>query len=192
MFNDLSSPLALLETRRSGKPREMVPPGPTAGQLDAMLAVATRVPDHGKLGPWRFVVVEPEQRDALSELFTGAYRAEKPTAGPLEIEAMNTMARQGEAMVVVLFSPRESHIPVWEQELSCGAACMALVTAASASGFVASWITGWPAYSDRVRDGFGAAPERIAGFVYIGSPGKPLDERVRPAPADRVSRWRPA
>lgn len=186
-FNDASTPLSLLATRRSGKPRQMVPPGPTPEQLDAMLAIALRTPDHGKLAPWRFVVIE--DRGALEGLLVDTYRAEKPGAGHLEIEAMQTMARQGEALVVALSSPRESHIPLWEQELSCGAACMNLLNAAHAQGFVGSWITGWPAYSHTVRDAFGQAPERIAGFIYIGSAGAPLEERPRPEFADRVSRW---
>jgi nitroreductase len=136
-------------------------------------------------------VIGIDQRATLEAAFVDAYRADKPEAGHLEIEAMRNMAREAPAMVVALFSPRESHIPLWEQELSCGAACMNLLSAATSLGFVASWITGWPAYSDRVRDAFGAAPERIAGFIYIGSPGKPLEERPRPSFEDRVSRWAP-
>lgn len=189
VFNDTSSPLSLLATRRSGRPRDMIAPGPTPDQMDGILAAALRTPDHGKLAPWRFVVVEPGQRDALEALFVGAYRSKKPDAGRLEIEAMENMARQAPALVVALFSPVESHIPAWEQELSCGAACMNLLSAAHARGFVASWLTGWPAYSDAVRDGFGAAPERIAGFIYIGTAGGALEERPRPDFAARVSRW---
>lgn len=190
VFNDTTSPLSLLATRRSGKPRDMISPGPTAAEMDAILAIALRTPDHGKLAPWRFVVIE--DRDALEALFVDSYRAEKPDAGRLEIEAMENLARQGQALVVALSSPHaESHIPLWEQQLSCGAACMNLLSAAHAHGFVASWLTGWPAYSDAVRDGLGEPHERIAGFIYIGSPGRELDERPRPEFAAHVSHWEP-
>lgn len=189
-FNDLSGPAALLATRRSGKPRDMVAPGPDDAQLRAILSTAIRVPDHGKLAPWRFVIVAADQRDALARLLIDAYRAEKPTAGRLEIEAMDQFAHQAPTLVVALSAPAHaSHIPIWEQELSAGAACMTLVTAAHAAGFVAGWLTGWPAYSQAVRAAFGGEGERIAGFIFIGSPGRPLEERPRPDYDAVVSRW---
>lgn len=189
MFNDTSSPLALLATRRSGKPRDLVAPGPDQPQLDHILEIAARTPDHGKLAPWRFVVVPSDRRDALSDLITGAYRTERPQAARLEIEAMDQFARQAPALVVVLSAPKpESHIPLWEQELSAGAACMNLLHAVHASGFAGGWLTGWAAYSDAVRDAFGAAPEKIAGFVFIGTPSRPLEERPRPE-SDKIVRY---
>jgi nitroreductase len=191
MFNDRTSALSLLHTRRSGKPRDMVAPGPSAEQMEAILKAAVRVPDHGKLAPWRFVIVAADQRAALAHLLTTAYRAEKPDAGRLEIEAMEQMAHQAPTLVVALSSPKESKIPAWEQELSAGAACMQLLNAAHALGFVGGWLTGWPAYSDAVRDAFGAAPERIAGFLFIGSPSRPQEERPRPDYDDVVSLWEP-
>lgn len=191
MLNDLTTPLSILATRRSGRPREMIAPGPDAAQLEAILAIAARTPDHGKLAPWRFVIVGAEQRGALAERLTAAYRAERPQAARLEIEAMEQFAAQAPSLVVVLSSPRPaSHIPLWEQELSAGAAAMNLLHAAHAHGFVAGWLTGWPAYSEAVRDAFGTAPERIAGFIFIGSPGRELEERARPDPASVISHWR--
>ncbi|MGK6325361.1 nitroreductase [Sphingomonas sp. DT-51] len=190
MFNDLSSPLALLATRRSGKPRDLVAPGPTHDQLVAMIQLAGRTPDHGKLAPWRFVIVPDARRDSFAAKLVEAYRAERPAAARLELEAMDQFARQAPALVVALSSPRlESHIPLWEQELSAGAACMNLLHAAHAHGFAAGWLTGWPAFSDAVRDLFGAAPERIAGFMFIGTPGRALEERPRPDPATLWSDW---
>jgi len=189
MFNDTSSPLALLSTRRSGKPRDLVAPGPDAAQLAQMLEIAARTPDHGKLAPWRFVVVPADRRDALSALITTAYLAERPQAARLEIEALDQFAHQAPTLVVVLSSPKlESHIPLWEQELSAGAACMNLLHAAHALGFAGGWLTGWSAYSDAVRDAFGAAPEKIAGFVFIGTVSKPLEERPRPE-SDKIVRY---
>ena len=192
-FNDLSSPQSLVATRRSGKPRDMVAPGPDADQLRRILASAMRVPDHGKLAPWRFVVVPADQRDALSKLLVDAYRGENPAAGRLEPEAMNQFAQQAPTLVVVLSSPKTgSKIPLWEQELSVGAVCMNLLTAVHAHGFVGGWLTGWPTYSDAVRDAFGNDQERIAGFIFIGTSARELEERPRPVYEDVVSEWKPA
>ena len=192
MFNDTSSPLALLKSRRSAKPRELVAPGPNDAQLRTMLEIAGRTPDHGKLFPWRFVIVKPDQRDTLAALLESAYLAEKADAGRLEIAAMHEFAHQAPCLVVVMYSPKpESHIPLWEQELSAGAAAMNLLHAAHASGFAGGWLTAWPAYSNAVRDAFGSAPEKIAGFVFIGTPGKELSERPRPDYDAVVSEWEP-
>lgn len=190
MFNDTRTPLALLQTRRSGKPRDMIEPGPDDAQLRAILGAAIRVPDHGKLNPWRFVIVGKDQRARLSDLLTSAYRAEKPDAGRLEIEAMDQFARQAPALVVVISAPiAGSKIPLWEQELSAGAACMMLLTAAHASGFVGGWLTDWPGYAQAVRDAFGGPGERIAGFIFIGSPARALEERPRPNYDSVVKNW---
>ena len=190
MFNDRPPPLSLLAPRRSGKPRDLAAPGPDMAQLEEMCAIAARTPDHGKLAPWRFVIVAPEQRARLAQVITDAYRAERPGAKRIEIKALEQFAHQAPALVVVLSSPRaDSKIPLWEQELSAGAACMNLLHAAHAMGFAGGWLTGWAAYSDAVRDAFGAAPERIAGFVFIGTPGRPLDERPRPDPAAVIGHW---
>ncbi len=192
MFNDTTTPLSLLATRRSGRPREMIAPGPDAVQLDAILAIAARTPDHGKINPWRFVIVPDSARSALATLITTAYRAERPDAARLEIDTLEAFATQAPALVVVLSSPNpERKIPIWEQELSVGAACMNLLHAAHAHGFVGGWLTGWAAYSDVVRDAFGAAPERIAGFIFIGSPSRDLEERPRPEPDSVISTWIP-
>ncbi len=192
MFNDLSSPLSLLSTRRSGKPRDLGPPGPDADQLRQILGIAMRTPDHGKLHPWRFVHVAKDQRDAFAAMLHRAYRLDNPEPGRLEIEATDRFARQAPELIVALSSPTPGHkIPVWEQELSCGAAVMNLHLAAHAMGYVAGLVTGWAAYSDAVLAAFGAPPERIAGFIFIGSPGAELEERLRPAYEDVASEWKP-
>jgi nitroreductase len=189
MFNDLSSPAALLATRRSGTPRDMVAPGPDDAQLRRILSAAIRTPDHGKLAPWRFVVVTAGQRDAFTDLLHRAYREDRPASAAGE-KAVEEFARQAPLVVVAVSCPdASSPIPVWEQELSAGAACMNLLAAASAEGFVGGWLTGWAAYSETVRAAF--APEgRIAGFVFLGSPGRELQERPRPDYDEVVSTWR--
>jgi len=190
MFNDRSTPLSLLSTRRSGKPRDLVAPGPDDAQLRQILEIAARTPDHGKLAPWRFVIVPADKRAALAETITAAYRAERPQAARLEIEALEQFATQAPALVVVLSSPKvDSHIPLWEQQLSAGAAGMNLLHAAHALGFAGGWLTGWAAYSDAVRDAFGAEPERIAGYIFLGTPGKQLEERPRPDLQKIISTW---
>ena len=192
MLNDLSSPLAYLESRRSGRAREMVGPGPTPDQLQHMITVSSRVPDHGKLAPWRFVVVEEEQRDEFATLLRAALTASDPAATPAHHQKADEFARQGEALVVLLSAPIENHkIPVWEQELSCGAVAMNLLHAAHAMGFVGSWLTGWAAYDPTVREAFCLGNERIAGFFFFGSPSLPLQERPRPELQTIVRRWSP-
>jgi nitroreductase len=190
MFNDTSSPLALLQTRRSGKPRDLIAPGPDAAQLRQILEIALRTPDHGKLAPWRFVVVPQDKRATLAELLERAYRAEKPDAGRLEIEAMHQFAHQAPTLIVAIAAPvAGSKIPVWEQELSVGAAIMNLLHGTHALGFAGGWLTGWPSYNEDVRAAFAGPGERIAGFVFIGTPGRAQEERPRPDYDAIVSTW---
>ncbi len=154
-----------------------------------MVRIAARTPDHGKLAPWRFIIVPDDKRQALADLITAAYLAEKPDAGRLEIEAQVQFATQAPALVVVMSAPKECKIPLWEQELSAGAVCMNLLHAAHAAGFVGGWLTTWPAFNDTVRDAFGGPDERIAGFVFIGTPSRELEERPRPELGDVLSVW---
>ena len=191
MFNDLASPLALLRSRRSARPRDLVAPGPDAAQLREILGLAMRVPDHGKLHPWRFVHVARDRRGDFAALLDRAYRADNPAPGRLELEANERFAHQAPELIIALFSPTEGHkIPVWEQELSCGAACFNLELAAIASGFAAGWVTGWAAYSPIVLAAFGQPPERIAGFMFLGTSSVDLEERARPEYEAVVSEWR--
>jgi nitroreductase len=190
MLNDLSSPAALAATRRSGKPREMVAPGPDEAQLRRILTAAMRVPDHGKIAPWRFVVIAAEQRAAFAALLERAYRLDKPEPTPRDIETLQQFAHQAPTLVAVLSTPNvERPIPVWEQELSAGAACTAMLYAAHAEGYVGGWLTSWAAYSPEVAEGLGYPGARIAGFVFLGTPGKEPEERPRPDFDSIVSRW---
>lgn len=190
MLNDLSSPLALLETRRSGKPRDMIAPGPTPDELDRILRIAARVPDHGKLAPWRFVVIE--DRDAFAQLLARAYAEDRPEAGALELKANEEFARQAPLLVAVLSKPvASSKIPLSEQRQSASVAAYNLELAATALGYVSGWLTGWAAFSPTVLRALGAAGEgdEIVGFIFIGTPGRPPEERPRPAIETVVRRW---
>lgn len=188
MFNDQSTPLTALATRRSGKPRDLISPGPNAAQLEQILSVATRTPDHGKLAPWQFIVID--DRDAFAALLGRAWRADHPQVKEADLAKVEQFARQAPVAIVVLSSPNaESPIPLWEQQLSAGAAGMNLLHAAHASGFTGGWLTGWAAYSDMVRDAFGKAPDRIAGFMFLGTPNRDLSERPRPDLAQVIRHW---
>ena len=191
-LNDHSSALSLLETRRSGKPRELVAPGPSSRELDHILTIAMRTPDHGKIAPWRFVTVGPGQRQQLADLLARALPEchDEPTSAHYA-KALE-FAHQAPVMIALISSPIQGHkIPVWEQELSCGAVAMNLLHAAHALGYVGGWITGWQAYSPRITEAFCSEGERIAGFIFLGTPANPLEERPRPMLADHVSEWQP-
>lgn len=192
-LNDRSTPLSLLETRRSGKPRDMVAPGPTPAELDRILAIAARSPDHGKLTPWRFVVIDPDRRDALAALLLEALPESDPQAGPAHQQKTRDFAHQAPVLVVLLSAPIEGHkIPVHEQQMSAGAVGMNLLHAAHALGYVGGWVTGWMATSPRVTAALGEPGESIVGFFFLGSPGQPLEERPRPDIASLVRHWTPA
>ena len=186
MFNNLSSPLALLQTRRSGKPRDLIAPGPDPAQLAQILSIAGRTPDHGKLFPWRFVTIT--DRAAFAALLTDAARGDPEAPAP---SALEQFAHQAPVLVAVLSTPVRPHkIPVWEQELSAGAACMNLLHAAHAMGYAGGWLTGWAAYQASVLAALGGRDgDRIAGFVFIGTPALDLSERPRPTYDEMCRFW---
>jgi nitroreductase len=183
--------LELLKTRRSVKPIELNGPGPTGVEVETLLKIASRVPDHGKLAPWRFILFEGEARAAAGEAIASAFKANRPDATPDQIDfERKRLARAPLVIAVVSRAGPHVKIPEWEQELSAGASAMTLVIAAHAMGYAASWITEWYAYDRRVLDALGlAANERIAGFVHIGRPAKPPEDRDRPQLEAIVTRF---
>lgn len=190
MFNDQSNLKTYLATRRSGKPRDMIAPGPEGEEVDTILRLAMRTPDHGKLFPWRFVKIT--DRAALITLLSKAFLAANLDARPGQVEAAVEAMRNAPSLVVLLYAPQQSaKIPDWEQQLSVGAVAMNLLHAANAHGYVASWITGWSCYDPLVRDALCKDRETIAGFFFMGTPSKELEERPRPE-FDAVVRTFPA
>ncbi len=180
--------LKLLTTRRSFKAAELGGPGPSAAEIDTLLTVASRVPDHGKLTPWRFIVFEGEARRAAGAAIAAAFCAKYPDAKSEHVEAERARLLRAPLVIAVVSraAPHEK-IPEWEQVLSAGAAAMSLVLAAHALGYAANWITEWYAYDRNVLDALGLAPhERIAGFVHIGRPPGPPEDRPRP-PLDEIA-----
>jgi nitroreductase len=180
--------LELLKTRRSLKPVELVAPGPSATEIDTLLTIASRVPDHGKLVPWRFIVFEGEARVRAGEAIAAAFRSKYPDAKPEHVD--NERKRLSRApLVIAVVSRAAPHvkIPEWEQVLSAGAAAMSLVLAAHALGYAANWITEWYAYDRAALDALGLAEnEKIAGFIHIGTPAHPPEDRPRP-PLDEIA-----
>lgn len=186
--------LAALETRRSVKADRLEAPAPTGAELDRILAIAARVPDHKKLVPWRFMVFEGDARAAAGEIFAAACEAEEKDP-PSHVRLDTERARFLRAPLVVAVVSRISKrpgAPEWEQILSAGAAAFNLCLAANASGYGTNWLTEWIAYSPMVKEKLGLAEnERIAAFIYIGTPMEKPDDRDRPALADIVTRWSP-
>lgn len=183
--------LDLLLTRRSVSANQMRGPGPSAEQLERILTAATRVPDHKKLAPWRFILFEGEARERFGQVLAQVCAREEkepPSAMRLELEAKRFTRAPVVVGVVSRVTPNPA-APEWEQTLSAGALCQSLTLAANAMGFATNWITEWCAYSPGVQAALGLARnERIAGFIYIGSGDTPPD-RDRPKLADLITRW---
>jgi nitroreductase len=180
-----------LKTRRSVPFPLMQGPGPDAATLAEMLAIAARVPDHGKLAPWRFVVIDRAQGEKLGAFLEGLVKADDPSAEEKRLEIDRTrFTRAPVCVAVVSRAGPHVKIPEWEQVLSSGAVCLNLLHAAVAYGFGGTWITEWPAYDRRVLDRLGlGADEKIAGFVHIGTPTARAEDRVRPDMATIVTRF---
>jgi nitroreductase len=185
--------LQLLKTRRSVKPMEMTGPGPTRTEVDTLLGIASRVPDHGKLTPWRFIVFDGDARLTAGTAIAAAFAADHPEATSDQVEyERKRLARAPLVIAVVSRSGPHVKIPEWEQQLSAGASAMNLVIAAHAMGYAANWITEWYAYDRRVLDKLGVASnERVAGFVHIGRATKPPEDRDRPKLESIVSYFKP-
>jgi len=185
--------LDLLNQRRSVPSRQLGEPGPTEAQLRTLLEAALRVPDHGRLAPWRFLTLRGEARHALGERLAARALELDPAAPAAAVEKDRARFRSAPLVVAVIATPVEGHkVPVIEQLLSGGAVCFALLQAAQALGFGAQWLTGWAAYDRTILDGLGlAAHERLLGFIHIGTPRGEVPERLRPSLDDRLSDWTP-
>ena len=188
----MTEAIELLKTRRSVKPQELSGPAPSASEIDTLLTVASRVPDHGKLTPWRFIVFDGEARRKAGDLIAQVFKANYPDAKDEHVDfERERLARAPLVIAVVSRAGPHVKIPEWEQVLSAGAAAMNLVTAAHALGFAATWITEWYAYDRGVLDALGLAPnEKVAGFVHIGKPKQPPEDRPRPPLSEIVTTFK--
>jgi nitroreductase len=187
----LPDAIELLKSRRSVKPREMTGPGPSATELETILTVGARVPDHGKLAPWRFIVFEGDARVRAGEAIAAVFARKNPQAAAGEVDVERRRLTDA-PLVIAVVSLTKPHpkVPAIEQELSAGASAMNIVTAATALGYAACWLTGWFAYDRDVLDRLGLqAHERCAGFIHIGTATRPTEDRPRPALSEIVTRF---
>ena len=177
----------LLETRRSVAPVALAGPGPTPAELERLLRLAARVPDHGKLVPWRFIVFQGEARERAGDILAAAFAAREPGVEPSRIAAERKRMTMAPLIIgVVSCAAPHMKIPEWEQELSAGAVCMNLLIGARAMGYAGSWLTNWFSYDRGVLARFGLAEtERMAGFIHIGRAETSPEDRPRP-PLDTI------
>lgn len=183
--------LDLLTTRRSLKPFDMIGPGPSSSELETILTIGSRVPDHGKMTPWRFIVFEGDARGKAGDIFAKAFRLKNVTATADQIaKEQNRFMDAPLIVAVVSRTGVNPKVPAWEQELSAGASCMNVVHAAHALGYVANWLTGWIAFDRDVLGALGVKPEeKLAGFIHIGKAARAAEDRVRPALSEIVTRF---
>ena len=184
-------PLALLLSRRSGSAKRLTAPGPTPAELDTILEVATRVPDHGKLAPWRFILFEGDGRTRFGEVLARCYRGQMPEVDDERLRSERERFLRAPVVIALISCVRpDIPIPEWEQVLSAGACGMAMILAVHALGYVANWITEWYAYDPCVGEELRLdINERIAGFIYIGTSSAPLEDRPRPDFRALVARY---
>ncbi len=183
--------IQLLSTRRSVAPRLLTQPAPSGAELDKLLTIASRVPDHGRLVPWRFIVIERQGAERIGEVIARTFAEDNPDADAERL-AMERGRLLRAPLVVAVVSRARPHakIPEREQLLSAGAACMSLVMAANAMGYSTNWLTEWYAYDRRVLAELGLGDdETIAGFIHVGTPVEASPERPRPDLSDIVTRY---
>lgn len=182
--------LEFLKTRRSNLAKAMQDPGPSSEELDTILRIGVRVPDHRKLAPWRLTVFQGRSRVSFGRVIEAAYRADHPDHPQDRYEFEAGRFLRAPIVIAVISAPKDCvrGTPVWEQQLSAGAVCYNLCLAAQASGFGAQWLTEWYAYHPAVLAELGAKEEeQVAGFVYIGTPTQAASPRMRPTISDIVT-----
>lgn len=193
----VSKRLKRLERRRSAAPLLLAEPGPDAELLRRLLSIAMRVPDHGKLEPWRFIVLTGTARNDAAQRLAEVYHAENPDESEDKrakqaAKAADTLTAAPVAVVVVSQADPQARKPEWEQILSAGAVCMNLLTGVTLAGFDGVWLTGWPAYSEGAKRVLGVGEgERIAGIIHIGTASEPQKDRPRPDFDSKVTVWKP-
>jgi nitroreductase len=187
----MNDTIEILKRRRSVPPPMMTGPAPSADELATILTVASRVPDHGKLAPWRFVVFSGRARERASQLALDIRLADKSDLDEAgRTEESRRFLRAPMVVAVVSRAAPHAKIPEWEQVLSAGAVCMNMIVAARALGFSATWLTEWMAYDARFRSAIGLAEyERVAGFIHIGRANAAIEDRPRPALGEIVTNF---
>ena len=190
---DHQTPIEFITHRSSVKSVDMHDPGPNDDELKTIIQAGLRVPDHGKIGPWRIQIVKKDAQKKLGKIYGELFRKDNPTA-PEDVVEFNAMrCQQAPVMLVVTSYPDASKfmkVPLMEQKLSGGALCQNLLNGAHALGYVAQWLTGWPAYHPEVKKALGHSNEtEIIGFIFIGTAEQPKMERERASAEKVVSEW---
>ena len=188
-----ADPLAALNQRVSTPALQLGEPGPTAEQLDRLLSAAVRVPDHGKMVPWRLLLVRDAARTKLGEALSQLHAQVDPNVAPAKLEKDRARMAAAPLMIVVIavVDEHDKKVPAQEQILSAGCVAYNLLIGAQALGLSAQWLTGWSAYEPKARTLYGLKDnERVVGFIYVGTPQVAAPERTRPLLADVVSEWR--
>ena len=190
-LNDTTSLLAFLKSRKSASAKAMTGPGPSADQLSEILEIAVRVPDHGKLSPWRFILFEGDARAKVGEGFAKIWAAQNPNHGQESLNFKRGLfMRAPVVLAVVSTAAPHGKIPVWEQQMSAAAVCYNVVMAATALGFAAQWQSDWVVYDKGAKSVMGVhEAEKIAGLIYIGQSSVPLEDRPRPDALALLTRW---
>jgi nitroreductase len=190
-LNDKSSLLAFLRSRKSASAKAMTEPGPDQSQLSVILDMAVRVPDHGKLAPWRFIVFQGEAREKIGNAFAAAWGNVHPQHGADSLDFQRKLfARAPVVVAVVSTAKAHAKIPVWEQQMSAGAVCFNLELSAQALGFDVQWQTDWVAYDAHAKSAMGVhTDETIAGLIYIGTTSAALEDRPRPDAGALTTYW---
>lgn len=180
-----------LALRRSANKAMMSSPGPSPEELDKILAAATRVPDHRRMSPWRFIVFEGDARAAFGNRAAEVQRQEDSEVGEAALDATRALLMRAPVVVAVVSSPLDDgKTPVWEQELSAGALGFNLLLAANAAGWAGVWLTEWIAFSKGIDRLLGLGDnERLAGYFYLGTPTADPQERARPDASSLIERW---
>ncbi len=191
LLNDTSSVLAFLKHRKSASAKAMAGPGPSASQIAEILDIAVRVPDHGKLAPWRFILFEGDARAQVGEKFADVWAQLNPTHGADSLNFQHGLFMRA-PMVLAVISTAAAHgkIPIWEQQMSAAAVCYNVALAATAMGFGVQWQSDWVAYDAGAKAAMGVkSEEQVAGLIYIGQSTVPLEDRPRPDAKSLLTIW---
>jgi nitroreductase len=189
-LNDTSSVLAFLKSRKSASAKAMMGPGPSNSQIEEILDIAVRVPDHGKLSPWRLILIEGEGRLTIGQGFAEVWANNNPNHGTESLDFQRGLFMRAPVILIVVSTAAiHGKIPIWEQQMSSAAVCYNVVLAATALGFDAQWQSDWVAYDEGAKAVMGVAPhEKVSGIIYIGTSSAPLEDRPRPNVSSMLTR----
>ena len=182
-----------LRTRRSVVAANLSDPGPTDDELNTIIDIGLRVPDHGRCGPWRIQIIKKEGQSRLGELYKRLFAEEDENPTAERIDYWRLRPQSAPILLAITCYPNEeklAKIPLWEQTLSGGALCQNILNASHAVGYSAQWLSEWPSYHKEVKKLLGHAENiELYGFIFIGTAIEPPKERKRVGAEEIVSNW---